>query len=597
MRANLYLFEAALFCTITLGIGASTDMGNAADTSSSINAGATAFSQLCVKTTTGSPDDTKTAIPSAQGAQLYCVNQRLRGEAKDDGLWIVSTASNAMNDRFRVVATKVCRTLSSPPAAGVSPLEAEALLPRTGTVTMEDRTVRFTRPGLLEEYTVSKDGVRQDFVVLKRPEGAGELVVELAVTGSKAEQAAFGTQLALEHSGRKIAYGRLRSTDATGKELNAHFEVLRNAGVLRAHVGVLTERLFGNQREEAVTPEPAKGDSWVHAGSHTEGMCDSKLTVVVNDADAVYPVRIDPTFSDANWTSMGGIGGVNSTVTATVVDASGNLYIGGGFFTIAGDAFATSIAKWDGSRWMALGSGLNGYVYALAVSGSNLYAAGDFTMADGTPATNVARWNGGKWSAVGSGLNNIVYSLAAVGSDVYAGGFFTAAGGSTASRIAKWNGSDWSALGSGMSAGISFTAVYTLAVSGSNLYAGGNFTVAGGVPAANVARWDGSSWSGMASGMDDRVTALAVLGGDLYAGGWFKRANGTTVNRIAKWDGISWSALGSGMNWRVYALVVSGGNLYAAGDFTIAGSSVANRIAKWDGSSWSALGTGVLTHG
>ena len=27
--------------------------------------------------------------------------------------------------------------------------------------------------------------------------------------------------------------------------------------------------------------------------------------MVVNDAGAVYPVRIDPTFSDANWISMG----------------------------------------------------------------------------------------------------------------------------------------------------------------------------------------------------------------------------------------------------------------------------------------------------
>ena len=33
------------------------------------------------------------------------------------------------------------------------------------------------------------------------------------------------------------------------------------------------------------------------------------MTVVVNDLNAVYPLRIDPTFSDANWLSMGGIPG------------------------------------------------------------------------------------------------------------------------------------------------------------------------------------------------------------------------------------------------------------------------------------------------
>ena len=60
------------------------------------------------------------------------------------------------------------------------------------------------------------------------------------------------------------------------------------------------------------------------------------LVVVVNDADAVYPVRIDPTFSDANWISMGGFPGANGPVNAAVVDSSGNLYIGGGF-TAVGD--------------------------------------------------------------------------------------------------------------------------------------------------------------------------------------------------------------------------------------------------------------------
>src|SRR5688572_33017020 len=32
------------------------------------------------------------------------------------------------------------------------------------------------------------------------------------------------------------------------------------------------------------------------------------------------------------------------------------------------------IAKWNGRGWDALGAGMGGYVYALAVSGSDLYA-------------------------------------------------------------------------------------------------------------------------------------------------------------------------------------------------------------------------------
>ena len=114
-------------------------------------------------------------------------------------------------------------------------------LPRSGLVSVTDNVARFIRPGLTEEYTVSVDGVRQDFVILEKPGGAsvpasrlvsrhpppaqGELRVELSVTGAKVERAADGVRLVLDGSGRKLAYNRLRVTDATGRELPARMEV------------------------------------------------------------------------------------------------------------------------------------------------------------------------------------------------------------------------------------------------------------------------------------------------------------------------------------------------------------------------------------
>src|SRR5207245_150179 len=125
---------------------------------------------------------------------------------------------------------------------------------------------------------------------------------------------------------------------------------------------------------------------------------------------------------------------------------------------------------------------------ALAVSGSDLYAGGAFTTAGGTAANYVAKWNGSNWTALGSGLNDGVYALAVSGSGVYAGGAFTAAGGSAADSIAKWNGSSWSALGSGMGGGIFAPSVHALALSGPDLYAGGQFTTAGGKVSGSIAR-------------------------------------------------------------------------------------------------------------
>src|SRR5262245_23309508 len=95
---------------------------------------------------------------------------------------------------------------------------------------------------------------------------------------------------------------------------------------------------------------------------------------IVSDSEAVDGVPIDPAFSDSQWASLGGIPGANGTVFASIMDGSGNLYIGGDF-TIVGSTFANSIAKWNGTNWSALGSGMNSNVLALAVSGTDLYAA------------------------------------------------------------------------------------------------------------------------------------------------------------------------------------------------------------------------------
>ncbi|HXJ60727.1 MAG TPA: hypothetical protein VNU68_29130 [Verrucomicrobiae bacterium] len=542
--------------------------------------------QIGAKAEVGYKGDGLAVTPTSEGARLRCVFQRVEGEATRAGLWLTSTVTNAVNDRFRVVATAVGRTgaplvvpgeaselprrvgftAPDPAKAGTTNLS----LPIAGTVSFAGQMVRFDRPGLIEEYSVSMDGVRQDFVVLKRPEGAGELVVRLAVSGAKIEPAPGSARLVLELSGRKIAYSRLRVTDGTGKDLPARMEVGAMSGATT----------------DPEAPPPA-------------------LVVVVDDSDAVYPVRIDPTFSDANWISMNpSIPGADSTVYAAVVDGSGNLYIGGNF-TVVGDVTANGIAKWDGRRWSALGSGMGaGFyttVYALAVSGSNVYAGGHFTTAGGTAATSIAKWDGSSWSALGLGITDPypeVYALALSGSDVYVGGSFTKAGGIRAIGIAKWDGSSWSALGSGLN-----LFVYALAVSGSDVYAGGRFTTAGGVPANKIAKWDGSSWSALGLGITDpypaEVYALAVSGSDVYAGGSFTNVDGAFAPGIAKWDGSGWSALGSGIGRTdsyspsVSALAVSGSNLYVGGSFTTAGGNVANSIAKWDGSSWSALGSGV----
>lgn len=234
-------------------------------------------------------------------------------------------------------------------------------------------------------------------------------------------------------------------------------------------------------------------------------------------------------------------------------------------------------------------------VRALAWDGTNLYAAGSFSAAGGVLANNIAKWNGTAWSALGSGLSDpsfaVVYALAWTGADLYVGGRFTTAGGTSANHVARWDGSSWSALGTGMGGGL----VYALAWDGTSLYAGGSFTTAGGLSAPRVARWSSSIWTSLGAGTNDEVYALAWAGGTLYAGGIFTTAGGGSAARIARWNGTAWSQLSTGMNGAVRALAWDGTNLYAGGAFTTAGGSPANRVARWNGTAWSALGTGLAS--
>ena len=163
-------------------------------------------------------------------------------------------------------------------------------------------------------------------------------------------------------------------------------------------------------------------------------------------------------------------------------DGGGPALYAGGNFTTAGGVAANRIAKWDGSSWSALGSGTERRsVYALTVfddgGGPALYAGGDFTTAGGVAANRIAKWDGSSWAALGSGMSDNVHALTVFddggGPALYAGGFFTTAGGVTANRIAKWDGSSWAALGSGMSGAVFALTVFDDGSGLPALYAGG----------------------------------------------------------------------------------------------------------------------------
>ncbi|HNQ23711.1 MAG TPA: choice-of-anchor Q domain-containing protein [Phycisphaerae bacterium] len=292
---------------------------------------------------------------------------------------------------------------------------------------------------------------------------------------------------------------------------------------------------------------------------------------------------------------VGDLDGAVKAMTAWDPDGAGPqapVLVVGGDFTHARGLQVNYIARWDGSQWQPLGSGMNGPVYALTVWNGELVVGGSFT----TPATRIARWDG-VWHPLGSGIGSIyqcVYALVVYEGELIAGGNFT----TPANRIARWDGA-WHPLGSGVANG----EVRALTVHEGDVVAGGTFSA----PANYIARWNETNgWRALDPSLDGYVFALTVYGEELIAGGSFWYYGECPC--IGRWnDESGWQALGSGMGGdfpEVDALTVYNGDLIAGGYFTTAGGMAnCNHIARahWDDAAqawvWQPLGSGIDEYG
>ncbi len=203
---NFHLFShlASRFALVFIGAFAFTQTINAAETQPA----PIPFNQLGAKATADYHGDAIGINKIDGGARLHTGFQKLSGTVTSNGLRIISTENKG--GELHLNASAIGKTK----------------LASRGKVVVGDKVISFNRPGLTEEYSVSVDGVRQDFIVLERPAGAKELSVTLDLTGAKAETATYGARLTINRGGRHLAYSRLRVVDATGRELPASMEVI-----------------------------------------------------------------------------------------------------------------------------------------------------------------------------------------------------------------------------------------------------------------------------------------------------------------------------------------------------------------------------------
>lgn len=322
------------------------------------------------------------------------------------------------------------------------------------------------------------------------------------------------------------------------------------------------------------------------------------------------------------WSSFAGAG--MSTVQTLQVLGNGDLIVGG-----------SSLQRWDGSRWQSLGFAANGPVNTVrSLPNGDLVACGSFTTVNGQTMLRAARYDGSSWSALGSGLSSFFNPIAwtstvLANGDLVVGGRIESAGGRVVANVARWDGAAWHGFGTGVEGSVGAIAV----LPGGDVVASGSFQYAGDQPLAGIgrwdgarwqplasglpfaaralavlpngdlvssvspfggcmARWDGTAWSPMAQGIPGEVRCLAVLGnGDVVAGGVFNWAGAGPALRVARWNGTAWSPMGAGFDAAVNALAaLPDGTVVAGGAFNLSGTTPTPRVARWDGSQWQPLG-------
>lgn len=329
----------------------------------------------------------------------------------------------------------------------------------------------------------------------------------------------------------------------------------------------------------------------------------------------------------AGWQSLG-TGGqafneIAGQVNAFASDGSGGIWAGGQVNQF-GAVRVNNVGHWTGSAWEPLGAGVAigtspgvAVVHAMVTFNGQLYVAGQFDHAGGLGANNIARWDGTSWHALGSGISGRVNALAVVGGKIYAAGAIDHAGGLVMGGVAVWNPTtlQWSTLPGRPS--FNHGNIYALTSFGNRrLYIGGDYadiTVNGSAELApGVVSYDtlGTSVTltryPVFGGTNGRIDSLVFsAAGDLYLGGQFTAAGsrsgvaGTPAVNIAIWRGgsnRSWAGLAGGTDGTVSALTISDGSVFATGTFTRAGGASHPGIAAFNPSTltWSGLDTGLL---
>lgn len=289
------------------------------------------------------------------------------------------------------------------------------------------------------------------------------------------------------------------------------------------------------------------GAAWSPLGSSDLGEVRALAVLPNNQIVASFTYvpsigRAVAVWDGSQWMTLGNPSGTTDGLINALLPLPDGTFIAAGSFRIIAGVPANRIARWSGTEWLPLGSGVsadadwNISVNALAtLPNGDIVAAGNFvTNTPGNvPAKHIARWNGQTWLPVGNRQGELITSMAATpDGQIFAGGAFysQAIGGYV--YMSRWDGSQWAAL-PGPPHVFGYPALAVDTDAGSSLLAAWG---------GSVRRWTGTSWTIVAQGIEVDSSALQTVNtllplphSDFAVGGTIQKINGLPAKFLGRW--------------------------------------------------------------
>ena len=175
------------------------------------------------------------------------------------------------------------------------------------------------------EYTNDEAGMRQDFIIKRKPDGEDRLRLNLSADTKLRMIAGADALMFKDRNGEdKMKYSALKCWDANGKELRAYFEGINHHSRDNKDESEIRNYRLKNKSKIRIQ----KSNSETHSKFRITDKDNSGLfSIVVNDEDAVYPVTIDPLSSSPDWTTESNQADAGfGVVVATAGDVNGDGY-------------------------------------------------------------------------------------------------------------------------------------------------------------------------------------------------------------------------------------------------------------------------------